>query len=73
MTIPCSSRRCTHVDADGVRCITRLCFANPGPDCFIHQAALIKPAYEEQAPTARELLGRLMQAQPTSAIERRAA
>ena len=70
--IPCSSRRCTHVDADGVRCITRL--ANPGPDCFIHQAALIKkPSYEEQAPTARELLGRLMTAHPTAASERRAA
>lgn len=70
--IPCSSRRCTHV-ADGVRCITRLCFANPGPDCFIHQAALVKPSYDREGPSAREYLDRLMTAQPTPAYERKAA
>jgi hypothetical protein len=71
--IPCSSRRCTHVDVDGVRCITRLCFANPGPDCFIHQAELVRPSYETDGPSARELLDRLMTAKPTPATERVAA
>jgi len=71
--IPCSNRRCQHTGSDGVRCITRLCFANPGPDCFAHQAEFMRPRHERQAPTARELLGRLMAAQPTPASERRAA
>lgn len=72
--IPCSNRRCTHIDENGVRCITRLCFSNPGPDCFIHQDELVRPAsYDIEGPTAREYIGRLMQAQPTPAIERRAA
>lgn len=71
--IPCSNRRCQHVDENGVRCITRLCFANPGPDCFAHQAEFLRPAYEQDAPSARELLGRLMAEQPTLAHERRAA
>jgi hypothetical protein len=70
--IPCSQRRCTHVE-DGVRCITRLCFANPGPDCFIHQDELVRPSYEVAGPSARDYLGRLMQAQPTPASERVAA
>jgi hypothetical protein len=71
--IPCSDRRCTHVDENGVRCITRLCFANPGPDCFIHQRALVMPSREVQERMALEHLDRLMQAQPTPAYERVAA
>jgi len=71
--IPCSSRRCTHVDVNGVRCITRLCMANPGPDCFAHQAEFVRPVRERGDLTARELLGRLMAAQPTPAYERTAA
>jgi hypothetical protein len=31
-------RRCTHVDANGVRCITRLCYLNPGSECYVHAA-----------------------------------
>lgn len=71
--IPCSNRRCTHVDQNGVRCITRLCFANPGPDCFAHQSEFTPPAHDLEGPSARELLGRLMAAQPTPVGERRAA
>lgn len=67
--IPCSNRRCTHTATDGVRCITRLCFANPGPFCFVHQDETAKPAHEHGELTARELLGRLMAAQPTPAME----
>jgi hypothetical protein len=70
--IPCSERRCTHVE-DGVRCITRLCYANPGPDCFIHQRALIMPPREVQERVAREHLDRLMRDEPTPAWERVAA
>jgi hypothetical protein len=30
-------RQCRHVDEDtGERCITRLCYVNPGPYCFAH-------------------------------------
>jgi hypothetical protein len=72
--IPCSDRRCTHTDANGVRCITLLSSYDPGPDCFIHQDSFGRPAfYEVEGPSARELLGRLMAAQPTPAGERRAA
>lgn len=31
-----SDRRCTNVSEEGVRCITRLCYLNPGPECFAH-------------------------------------
>lgn len=71
--IPRSNRRCGHVDANGVRSITRLCNANPGPDCFAHQAEFMRPVRERGDLTARELLGRLMTAQPTPAYERKAA
>lgn len=33
-----ASRRCEHIDADGVRCITVLCSFNAGPCCFTHTA-----------------------------------
>lgn len=39
MTVHASNRRCAHVDHDGVRCITRLCYLNPGPDCYVHAEA----------------------------------
>lgn len=32
-----SARQCTHVDpTTGERCITLLCHANVGPECFAH-------------------------------------
>lgn len=71
--IPCSNRRCSHTDKDGVRCITLLSSYDPGPDCFVHQDALVRPAHEQAGPSAREYLGRLMEAQPTPAHERRVA
>jgi len=72
--IPCSSRRCTHIDEDGVRCITRLCFANPGPDCFAHQDRSVRPAsFEVEGPSAPEHFDRLMKAQPTPGYERAVA
>ena len=71
--IPCSSRRCTHVDPEGVRCITRLCFANPGPDCFIHQRELVMPSREVQERMALEHFDRLMKTHPTPAGEQVAA
>jgi len=50
------------------------CFANPGPDCFIHQDELARPAsYDVEGPSAREYLSRLMQAQPTPLHERAVA
>lgn len=33
------TRRCAHVGHDGERCITRLCYLNPGPDCYVHAEA----------------------------------
>jgi hypothetical protein len=58
------SRRCTHISPDGVRCITRLCHLNPGPDCYVHawrRPAMPPRADQEQA--AHEEFERLMRQQ----------
>jgi hypothetical protein len=38
-----NERRCTHVSDEGVRCITRLCYLNPGPECFVHAEQRRRP------------------------------
>jgi hypothetical protein len=71
--IPCSNRRCTHVE-DGARCITRLSRFNPGPDCFRHQAELVRlPPRAVQEEMALSYLDRLIRAHPTPAGERAVA
>jgi hypothetical protein len=65
MSVACpSERRCTHVDGSGVRCITRLCYLNLGPECYVHSrrpAPAPRRADQEQA--AREEFERLMRQQ----------
>lgn len=58
-------RRCTHVTPEGVRCITRLCYLNLGPDCYVH-STLRRPApppRADQEQAAREEFERLMRQQ----------
>lgn len=57
-----SGRRCTHTDANNVRCITVLCKHNPGPDCFIHSAPVAISGAE-----ARDALEQLMSELPVAA------
>lgn len=59
-----SSRRCTHTSPEGVRCITRLCELNLGPDCFVHsRRARPIPPRADQEQAAREEFERLMRQQ----------
>lgn len=42
-----SDRRCSH-EENGVRCITRLCYLNPGPECFAHTRKREDAAHERR-------------------------